>query len=46
MIFLSMYIAGTDGSMCMNLSHMIRAMKRQKNLWQMSEHLTMRAGRR
>lgn len=43
--FLSMYIAGTDGSMCMNSSHMIRAMKRQKNLWQMSEHLTMRAGR-
>ena len=40
------YIAGTDGSMCMNSSHMIRAMKRQKNLWQMSEHLTMRAGRR
>lgn len=44
--FLSMYIAGTDGSMCMNSSHMIRAMKRQKNLWQMSEHLPMRAGRR
>lgn len=44
--FLSMYIAGTDGSMCMNLSHMIKAMKRQKNLWKMSEHLTMRAGRR
>ena len=40
------YIAGTDGSMCMNSSHMIRAMKRQKNLWQMSEHLPMRAGRR
>ncbi len=37
---------GTDGSICMNSSHMIRAMKRRKNLWQTSEHLTMRAGRR